>query len=1105
MNQNVSFSVLVNCELVKTMKLKPILSILLLAFAISASAAQRYSSVKFKRITTEDGLSDDFTECILQDKYGYIWIGTRNGLNRFDGYSMKVYRKIPINKNSLTSNFVYRMLEDSHGNLWIGTLTGGLLLYNRENDEFKSIPLKDEKEESIFSIVEDKDSTLWIGTFRGVVHYDPRTNTILPFSTNSIADEIIKSNRILDIHFDASNCLWFATQGDAGLIMLNRENDSCYVFKNTQEKGSIGENNCIRIVENTEGRLLIATLNSGLYEFNRQAYNFSPIEFPDRKCDFKKMWSMIFDSKGKLWCGTINDGLYLLDFNENYYEHFVSNSTSANSLSQMSISSIMEDNSGNIWMTTHGGGVNIINKRNNLFEHYYKKDGAGALKHNFVSCFAEGENGNMWIGTDGGGLFCFDEVAGSFVQYDEKNGLKNLSITDLTKDDDGMLWIATWGSGLVKFNPKTHQFHYYVNNPDNPYDTTKINCDRLKHIHYNNGKLYISTHDVGITIFDIEKEYFISDINNPFKFKLSSFGFPQKIIKDSRGRIWIGTINGLFKIEKNELSSYYSTEKKHTIANNYISDIYEDSKGGIWIGHNYGFDKFNDKDDSFIRYGELFNVDLGVKAILEDDGGNIWLTTNNGVVEIKLKNKDKVRYSIQDGLQGNQFIQRAAFKTKEGKLYFGGLKGFNRIYTGEMEKDKNEPFVHFSDFYVNDTLQSPGETGSVLTKDVNYMDEIVLDYSQRNIAINFVGLNFTFPSQNQYAYKLEGYDKVWKKTHDRSATYTNLDPQSYVFKVRASNADGVWTNEPVELHIRVLAPWWRSWWFGLLVLMFATALVLLYIRIRVAKVRNYNKVLERKVDMRTAELHGALEIVTTQKNEIAKKNEELVSLNSMKDKFFSIIAHDLKNPLNSLIGFSDLLIGRKLALSDEKRDKYIELINKSANNLFNLLENLLEWARSQTNTLKIEKAPVDVNELIDENIELMKALAESKRIDLIADKRTDVVAFVDRTLLSTVIRNLVSNAIKFTPECGQITVSSERMNSAVVRVRDTGVGMSQEQVENLFSLDKNSSTPGTNNEKGTGLGLIIVREFIEKNNGTLSVVSDVGKGTTFTIEVPLSS
>jgi signal transduction histidine kinase len=526
------------------------------------------------------------------------------------------------------------------------------------------------------------------------------------------------------------------------------------------------------------------------------------------------------------------------------------------------------------------------------------------------------------------------------------------------------------------------------------------------------------------------------------------------------------------------------------------------------------------------------------------------MSTNNGLCRFNPIEESLKIYDQTDGLQGDQFFWGAAYKSSKGELFYGGSNGFNRFNPGEIFDDMHKPSIVFTDFKlfnksvgINDKINDH----IILEKSINKTEEIFLTYKENILSLEFSYLHYRVPDENQYKYKLENFDPeyILGNSLQRTVTYTNLAPGKYEFKILASNHDGIWIDSPKILKINIAPPFWQTWWFRILGILFFISILATIYSLRVAQIKRNSKKLKVLVTEKTHELDEKNKQLERQKDELYNKNEILskqtsdlndinaqleerqqrveeqseelrvqaevlrdtnqilVETNASKDKFFNIIAHDLKNPLNSILGLTELFSMRFEKIDTEKKLKYASEIYNAAKKSYELLENLLEWSRSQTNRIKTEPSVISVNSIIDQNLQLLAQNIQDKSIEIQNNLMPNSVAYADYNMCNTVFRNLISNAIKFTPKGGKISLASKITGSEIkITVSDTGVGIAKEKLENLFKIDKNTTTKGTDGEMGTGLGLILCNEFVIKNNGELTVDSILGKGTTIEVKLP---
>ncbi len=601
-------------------------------------------------------------------------------------------------------------------------------------------------------------------------------------------------------------------------------------------------------------------------------------------------------------------------------------------------------------------------------------------------------------------------------------------------------------------------------------------------------------------------------------------------MKDRKGNLWIGTYNGFTKYDITNHSFYnFNNDKNKILSQNWIYALCEDFKGNIWLGTANGLDVYNPKSNSFKYYFKKDGLpDNLISGLQCDSTGNIWISTLQGLCKYDNVKEKFVSYSKADGLHVTEYNVNCTYKNKKGELFFGGNGGYVYFKPNEIQQNKYAPKVIITNlklFYNN--VQVTKGKNSILKNQISETKEITLYYNQNIITFEYIALNYLNPEKNQYAYQLAGFDNNWWKVGSRKdVTYTNLNPGTYTFRVKASNDDGEWNNTPTEIVIHIIPPFWKTTWFICLLIITVIFTIYIYNRLRVNTIVKHNKELEDIVINRTDEIRLQNQILENQANslnetntllkerqqyiedqshEIMAQRDQLSNLNATKDKLFSILAHDLRNPFHIIIGFSELLVTNFQKLSEVKIKNFLTAINKSAFSGNDLLENILEWSRVQTGRMTFEPEEQNLLRISNEVINLLEGKAQQKGITINQFINSDIFVIADENMLKTIFRNLISNAIKFTPDQGQITLSAEISvdpSFIEVAVSDSGVGIAESTISNLFELHKTVTTKGTAQETGTGLGLIICREFVEKHKGKIWVKSQVDKGSSFYFLLP---
>ncbi|MGD1843275.1 MAG: two-component regulator propeller domain-containing protein [Thermonemataceae bacterium] len=1057
---------------------KLILLLLCILGAYLQLAAQQYN---FRVYSLDDGLPQSEVHDILQDQRGAIWLATNGGgVCRFNGRSFQVVNQ----KKGLTNNKVKKLFEDSKGHLWFITERG----INRYNGH--SITTFTEKEGftsgSKFRMVEDPQGKLWV-----VVKQEMSVSKILYFQNNQFVDfsaqylPLIKNNQIEDI---------LLTEG---------------------------------------GKLLIGT-QKGLYEFDGDQLSLSPLNKKDELAG-KRIVPLLKDSQDRLWL------LYDMGINTQlaYYKNkqLTTITLDEEKIEPNNYLTIYEDKTKGIWLSFDDYGMGRFT--DDLSRQYFNKNN-GLPSDMIVSIYQDSEE-NMWFGTSGAGLVKY--VGEQFINFDEKDGLDSDFVWTIFQDSQDNIWFGTSGDrgigGLCKYDGK---------------QVTKVgqgranNLKRVKDIHeLPSGALLIATYE-GLWQYS----------NGNFTKVNSRYGIPlgaqvSSICETRAGDLWFGTIGyGAISYQSGDIT-LFNTQKKNVVSN-LVRDIIEDNKGNIWIATQYGVSKWNGKAIQNFGRNEGMLSDY-VIHLDKDNKGNIWMATFGGVTRFdgkvfttyttedglpsnsiysliftkqkeiwagtqkgiaKLSLDEKYRlsrvktYGIYEGFTGIENNSNAIFQDAQNNIWFGTVKGAIR-YAPVLENGiSRTPIVNITHlrlfFKEVRWTKSPYKQYHEGLQAWSKLPKVLkLPYHLNHVSFDFEGLQYSVPEGIRYKWMLENVDKEWTPaTYKNEAVYPNLPPGKYTFKIIASNSDGIWTSQPTIYRFEILPPFWKTVVFKILLIVLIVLLLFLTIRWRLTIIEQQKKELEEAVTQAKADLLVQNEELKRQQVEIQEQRTNLEALNATKDKFFSILAHDIKGPLNSLTAFLDIMSKHSEEMSQEDVQFMSSSLNKSVKNLYSLLENVLSWSRSQMGVLEYAFAPIPLKKIVDDALQLLEVSAHNKGIDLFNHVDETIVVYVDVNSINTVFRNLISNAIKFTSVDGKVQVNARVTPPCVeVTIEDNGLGMSKKVQERIFQLDKRISTKGTANETGTGLGLILCKEFVEKNEGKIWVESEEGKGTTFIFTLPL--
>ncbi len=751
------------------------------------------------------------------------------------------------------------------------------------------------------------------------------------------------------------------------------------------------------------------------------------------------------------------------------------------------------DRSGVLWVGTYGSGLSKMTRLSNLFKHFkHNLTDNNSLANNQVYAIYKDRQGLLWIGTWGGGLDCYNPASNTFIHYKHNNRSSN-SISDdrissIVEDSAGNLWIGTIDGGLNKLDITRTNFSHYRYSKNNPGTicSNRINSLFIDKSH----KLWIGSLDKGLSVMDL-KSGDIKNINhNDANLVSISDNRINSLFEDKLGNFWVGTSDGLNILYKGERSFqvYKNIQNDPTsISNNWVSCIQQTNDNRILIGTYGGGINEIIRTSGKLKFKYYLSRDNlpnnFIYSILADNNGNLWFGTNNGLINFLPGNKKMRGFDFSDGLQSNEFKPGAYFDKVHDIMYFGGINGFNSFVPESINRANVDTKILLTNFKVFNKKIEIGEK-SLLTESINETKEIRLSYKNYLFSISFSSTNFAAPEKEKYAYMLEGLDKQWNYTDAkfRTASYNNLPGGKYVFKVKPI-CDGCNDKNDVRLLTIIIdPPFYYTWWFKLLSFAAIFSLFSAGFFLRTRAIRRSNSLLENKVKQRTQELEEA---------------------NKTKDKFFSIIAHDLKSPFQTLLGSSDYLSAEYNSLSEDERQGAIQNIKATIKNTFMLLENLLQWSRLQTNLIRYNPEKLDLAYSLLPTINLQRTIAKNKNIDINFAVNFNINIIADVNMLTTIVRNLVSNAIKYTPQNGKIDISAKIDNKfAVISVSDTGSGIAPEILDKLFKIDTGYSTQGTNGESGTGLGLLLCKEMVEKQGGAIYAKSKLGNGSVFTFTIP---
>lgn len=1062
------------------------------------------NELRFRQFSTKDGFPLKDVNIAMEDKQGYMWFGTYDGVLRFDGTDFKSYMFKADDTTSLGHNNISEIFVDNDGDIFIGG-EGFLCLYNKTTDDFTRIKTDYFKNTFVNAMVQTDEGTIYLATYTGLFIFNKETLSLKQLPVHIPIWEMYLKDSILYLGTQYNGLLKWSVETNTVIETISSETNKVF-----SEKTSI----IFGFAEDSKNNLWFSGNKGGLYKYNLVSGELEKINvYIDKTVIVEDLHAIYIDSSDRVWLANINNGLIVYNPDNERFEHYTYDKPEKLSITSNSIWGFYEDSRGTVWVSTHFGGVCYLNNSDNAVEYVYREvTNPSSLGHNVVSSFGQDKSGGLWVGTDGGGLF-FRNDDGSFEPFNSTHGLHSNAITQIDQDAEGDFWISQWQGGVQEFDPNQRKlkksFRY---NPDSPLnlgsEVKGVFCDKKN-------RIWMFAHFEPLQIYDQDKDVLFTQLS-PGKFPPALFeiDYCRNADEDASGNIWITSSNGLYRYSDRFSVKHYINipDDSTSLVANTALNVYNDSKNRTWVITPEGLELYNPETEGFIHISALYNFPKLFYSLIEDEKGRIWFTSKAGLGYFIPESMEILFFDRNVLITGDDFITRSDFLMDDGSVLLGSTDGYIKLFPNELKPDSSSFNTVLTELQLFNEPEHFKNENSILKQSLETTSEITLQHNQSVLSIRYSALFYTARDQVEYAYFLEGFDKNWNHIGaDKKATYTNLPPGEYIFKVKAKNIEGVWSSEK-ELKISVLPPWWSTWWFRLIYIM---ALIMIVVGVYLYKInqqKKLNKTLTRLVEKRTEELTQANQSLGLKNEKLKSQNEtisaqsaKLDELNRTKDKFFSIIAHDLKNPMHTILGFSDLLLKRFDSLSDEKKMVFISSISDSSQNLFTLMDNLLEWSRSQLKSRKLEPVVFDVYSSIHETLKAIQEKAQLKEIEVRLNIPNGIEIYADKNMFETVIRNLLTNSFKFTKKGGMVAVKVKTKDSfASIVISDTGVGMDKDQLDALFKIEENRSTVGTNREKGTGLGLILCKDFVDQNKGTIRVSSRKGKGTSFTVDIPLN-
>lgn len=1082
-----------------------ILIILCTTGSILCAQTQQY---QFSRIDISQGLSHNQINTIFRDSKGFMWFGTMSGLNRYDGYTFTVFRHNLSDSSTLADDFIIRTLEGPDNTIWVEN-RNGLNIFDPLTEKFTrnasavlgryALPPA-----KVINILRDSRGHFWfIMEATGLYKYDPITHKTsrLYQATGAGATQVTPVSLAEDTRGDLwvvfndghiekidgrNGTVVFKTEALAQAMKYERLNYSLFID---------AENELWLYVPNSMHGVFQFSPASGILQHNKE-------ESGAFRLNNNLVMGLLQDNKGNIWVCTDHGGINVLNKKNHTTRYLMTNDDDPKSLSQNSTTTAYKDKAGILWVGTYKQGVNYYRERTVSFPLFtHQPSDPQSLPYNDVNKFIEDVSGNLWIGTNGGGLIYYDRNRKTFRQFlhnpRDANSISNNVIVSLCIDHQQRLWIGTYFGGLDCYDGKKFTHYRHTDNPNS------LSDNRVWEIFEDSRKeLWIGTLNGGLERFDRQKNIFHHyTFGQPGSI---SANYIAALVEDKSGRLWIGTANGVdVLLRRSNLPDsfvhYFNAPgDASSLSNNNVITILRDKKENIWVGTRDGLNLFDHRKNAFQVFRREDGLpDNTVQTMLEDDEGALWISTPNGIAHITLQyDEAKNRYTLQshrydelDGLQGTAFNENAAYKTSKGELIFGGANGFNIFHPAAIVPDKQSSPMAFTDLRIFNKSIGIGEKLDgrvVLSQSIAQTENITLRYNENVLSIEFAALSFSNAEKNKYAYKLDGFNEDWTTTDGRMrvATYTNLDPGDYVFRVKSATNNDVWNKEELSLHIKILPPFWKTPWAYVLyalalggILWFSRHMILQRARIRF------------------------------QMEQQRKEAQRMHELDMMKIRFFTNVSHEFRTPLSLILTPVEKMIQQS---EDEGQQKQYRLIHRNARRLLNLVNQLLDFRKMEVQELRLNTAKGDIIKFTKDITYSFTDIADKKNIRFNFYTIPDsLITSFDHDKLERILFNLVSNAFKFTPEHGSVTVAlhSEEKEPGkpwlAIQVKDTGIGIPKEKQEQIFERFFQHDIPGSIVNQGSGIGLSITKEFVKLHNGYITVDSEPEKGSCFTVWLPV--
>lgn len=1048
-------------------------------------------SYQFSSLNVNNGLSHNQVNCIYKDAKGFMWFGTMSGLNRYDGYSFKVFRHNLADSNSLSDDYILGIYPAPENKLYVKTRNGDNL-YDPVREQFSSAATwLQSKGLSVYYVASlaQTGNTWWVSYSPGGLYRidstGRATKILIPGATGAA---------VADMKQDAQNRLVILyTNGRLEKLDVSTNR---IVYRNDRIIPMIEKSQApLRFFIDAQEDIWIYMLENdfGVIYLNARKGTIKQLSSRNGFLNNDIVNSIVQDDKNIIWIGTDHGGINLINKKDFSSRFLLSREEDPKSVAENAIYALYKDNFGIIWCGTYKRGISYFTEnmlKFPLFKHSHTDK--QSLSYNDVNCFAEDKKGNIWIGTNGGGLIYYDRTAGTFSRFQhnpaDENSISKDVIVSLYVDDHDNLWIGYYFGGMDFYNKG--RFTHYQHSDKNPNSLANKTVWKIYRDKRNN--FWVGTLGGGLDRFDPGNAIFYhNNVNQPASVHSN---FISAFAEDKQGNLWVATAYGIDVLDNSKGIFVHYLTTTHQLSNDNVSSLLYDRNGRMWAGTRSGLNLFNEKTQKFRSFTVEDGLpDNNIISILEDNEGHLWVSTSNGLSKITVTEGAEGlsiscrNYDDKDGLQGKAFNVNAALKLRSGELIFGGADGFNMFSPSSLPQNTNKPALVLTGLQL---FNRPVEVNEkvrkrvILPASLSEIKEIVLKYNENDFSIDFAALNFINTDKNRYAYKLKDFNEDWLTTDGktRRITYTNINPGTYTLLLKAANEDGYWNEEGISLKIRIQPPFWKTPLAYITYLVLAVAILLL-LRRRVIK-RAHTRFL-----------------LLQERTEAQRMHE----LDMMKIKLFTNVSHEFRTPVSLILSPIEEIIQNTRDQEDKTK---FQLIYRNAKRLLNLVNQLMDFRKMEMHELKLDPVRGDIASFVKDVACSFTDLAERKQINFSYQSScSQLYTSFDPDKIERILFNLLSNAFKFTPQGGAVTVemnasSTDDKTWLEIKVKDTGIGIPHERHEKVFEQFFQSDMPGGFVNRGSGIGLAITKEFVKLNNGSITVESEVNKGSCFIVKLP---